>query len=511
MLGISFMILLSAFDQALVGVALPRIVADLQGFALYSWVGTAYLLTTAIALPITGRMGDLYGRKGIVQGAIVVFVIGSFGCARAGSMPMLVLMRALQGVGAGMLIGTTFASVADIFPERGRRMRWQIMIASSFGVANMAGPSLGGFLTEAFGWRVCFLVNLPVGCLAILMVALFLPRVPGTRVAGERTDWLGMALLAALITSVLFAIQEGAARGGLGVFQWPFLVLFATALVLGWWFLRVERRAGQPVLPLRLFDVPAVRALALVSLAGGAALFTLIFYMPLLLQAGFGVAPDVSGFLITPLVGGIAVGSIINGRLFTRIPHPHRLLPAGLGGFAVCLLVIILWVTPGMSHGQIMTVFGCTGVSLGFLFPNLTIQIQMAVARQNVGLASALVQSSRMLGNMTGVAIAGVLVLHGYHAGLEGASTGQSAEVVAALADPQVLVNAATQARLREAASVEGPLALARFDAVVTHARDALIAGVHAGFWVAWVMAVLAFVLACRVPPMPERANAART
>lgn len=503
MLGVCFVVLLAAFDQALVGVALPRIVADLQGFALYSWVGTAFFLTSAIALPITGRLGDLFGRKPFVLSAIVLFVLASLACAMANSMLMLVIARALQGLGGGMLVGTTFASVADIFPDQQRRIRWQAMMASAFAIANLSGPSLGGFMTEEYGWRSTFYVNLPIGFVAFIMVLIFLPRVAGSRKPGVRVDWSGALLLGVLISTGLIAIQEGAARGGDGLLSLRFAALLTVVLLMGWLFIQLQLRVAQPILPLHLFKVRAVRLLALVSLCGGSSLFVLIFFTPLLLQAGFDVSPNTSGFLITPLVGGIAIGSLINGRLFTRVHKPHLLLSYGLGCFALCWLAIIL-LRPGMSHSLIMSVFGVTGLSLGFLFPNLVIQMQAAVARQDVGMASALVQSSRMLGNMAGVAIAGVLVINGYHASLDDVLTrqGQPAQVLQNFADPQVLVNPQLQAELRQQAEERGPEAAAALETTISEARDSLIDGVHAAYWLAWVLAVMSFLLARRVPPM---------
>jgi len=503
MLGVCFAIVLSALDQTLINVALPRIVAELNGFALYSWVGTAYLLTSAIALPITGRLGDLFGRKRFVLAAVVIFLTGSAGCALADSMTWLLVARIGQGIGSGMLVGTTFACVADIFPDRARRMRWQIMLSSAFGISNLSGPSLGGFLTEHYGWRSIFLVTLPVGLAALIVIALFLPAGQGTRRAGERIDWLGAALLALVITLTLLAIQAGAARAGQGVFSLQFVALVAGALLTGWQFIRVQHRVAQPILPLHLFALRGVRLLALVSLFGGASLFVLMFYAPLLLQAGFGFSPNTAGMLITPLVAGIAFGSLINGRLFNRLAQPHRLLPFGLGCFAV-LWLAVLALAPGMPAWLILLVFGATGLSLGFLFPNLVVQMQSSVARQDMGVASALVQSSRMLGNMAGVALAGVLVFNGYHASFDAAVAAQQrpAALAQQFTDPQALVNVTTQATLRAAAQAAGPAAVAELEATLADARGAIIDGVHRGFWMAWGIAILCFLIARRVPPL---------
>jgi len=497
------MVMLAAFDQVLVGVALPSIVADLQGFNLYAWVGTAYLLMAAIAVPITGRLGDLFGRKRFVVSAIIIFLTASVACALAQSMLALVIVRAIQGIGAGMLLGTTFASVADIFPDPVQRLRWHAMISAAFGVANSAGPSLGGYLTEELGWRSTFLVNLPIGLIALVLIIWFVPKVAGAREAGARIDWGGALLLGLCIAAGLMVVQVGAANGGRGIQTWGFAGLLLLTLGIGRLFVMVEGRARQPILPLHLFGIRAVRLLALIGLCLGGAVFVLMFYSPLLLQAGFNVSPNTSGIMVTPLVAGISVGSLINGRLYGRVDRPHRLMAFGCFLFCIAYLAIIA-LRPEMAMGWILAAFGLGGIALGFLWPNLTIQMQAAVQRQHIGIASAMVQSSRMLGGLVCVAVGGVMVTGGYRSGVLNVvqQQGQPPQMVQLFDDPQILVNTLAQADARGSAAAIGPNASAMLEAMFEGARIALIDGVHAALWLALAFSVLALWLALRLPPV---------
>src|SRR5690606_27711736 len=188
-IGLCFVLMLVAVDQTVVGTALPTIVAELNGFSLYAWVGTAYLLTSVVTIPIFGRLGDYYGRKPFVVASVLVFVTASVFCSMSQSMLQLVIGRALQGIGGGMLVGTAFASVPDLFPDPRERLRWQVLFSSAFGVANAFGPTLGGFLTQYAGWRFVFYVNLPIGAISLIFLWRFLPWIRQNPEGAMRLDW----------------------------------------------------------------------------------------------------------------------------------------------------------------------------------------------------------------------------------------------------------------------------------------------------------------------------------
>src|SRR5471030_2235660 len=189
MLGISLVLMLSALDQTVIGNALPSIVAELKGFELYAWVATGYMLASIVTIPVFGRLGDYYGRKPFVLAATVIFTLASVVCAVASDMLWLVIGRVLQGVGGGMLIGTAFACIPELFPDTRQRLRWQMLLSALFSVVNAIGPGLGGYLTGAFGWRSVFYLNLPLGCLALLIAWRFLPWYRPQQRSGIRLDW----------------------------------------------------------------------------------------------------------------------------------------------------------------------------------------------------------------------------------------------------------------------------------------------------------------------------------
>ncbi len=298
MLGLACVAMLVALDQTIVGTAMPRIVAELKGFDLYAWVATSYMLASVITIPIFGRLGDLYGRKRFLVAAIVLFTVASVLCGRADTMLLLVIARGVQGIGGGILIGTIFASVADLFPDAQLRLRWLVFVSTAFGVANIIGPTLGGVLTQHGGWRLVFFVNVPVGVVSLLFVRRYLPNLRPTRAGGPvKLDWLGGLVIAmtfgALQLLIEFLPNEGISRTTAILAA----IAFGGALTLWFW----EKRMGYPILPVDMLVDRKLSALFAMSLLGGFALFSLVFYVPLLFQGGYAMSPDDSGMLITPL------------------------------------------------------------------------------------------------------------------------------------------------------------------------------------------------------------------
>src|SRR5690606_910165 len=285
MVGLGFVTMMVAIDQTVVSTALPTVVAELRGFQLYAWVTTAYLLTSIITIPIFGRLGDYYGRKPVVVASIVLFLIASVLCGMAQSMVHLVLGRALQGIAGGMMLGTAFAVVPDLFPDPHVRLRWQVILSSCFGIANAFGPSLGGFLTYYMGWRAVFFMNLPLGLFGLYFVLRHLPRVRQMQQSDIRLDWQGAVLIALSLTGVQFLVQllpvYGASLSlvGLG------LATVAVMSAFVWW----EKRCKAALIPMEMFADRSIVILSLLSFCVGFIMFALLVYIPLLLQGGFGL------------------------------------------------------------------------------------------------------------------------------------------------------------------------------------------------------------------------------
>ncbi|WP_044530396.1 MFS transporter, partial [Herbaspirillum sp. B65] len=368
-LGICFVIMLVALDQTIVGTALPTIVAELKGFELYAWVATAYLLTSVITVPIFGRLGDYFGRKPFVIASIIVFVGASALCGMANSMLFLVLARGLQGIGGGMLVGTCFASIADLFPDPRVRLRWQVILSASFGIATAVGPSLGGFLTEGLGWRWVFYCNLPVGVISLFFVWRFVPHIRHMHHAGKmRLDWPGALLISLSLGSLQLLLELLPKRGITGGMM-ALLALSVAAFYALW---KWEQRAAQAILPVEMLRDRALASLFLLSLLAGFAMFSLLMYAPLLFQGGFGLSPREAGLLITPLVACITVASIVNGRLITRIPNPNLMMNLGFALIAASCLGVVLS-DRNTGNGFLLSVMLAGGFGLGLVLPNLTV------------------------------------------------------------------------------------------------------------------------------------------
>ena len=498
MIGICFVVVLVAFDQTVVGTALPTVVAELKGFELYAWVATSYLLTSVVTVPIFGRLGDFYGRKPFVIASIVVFTLASVMCGMAGSMTFLVWSRALQGVGGGMLVGTAYACIPDLFPDARVRLRWQVLLSASFGIANAIGPTLGGWMTQAYGWRSVFYVNIPFGMLGLWFAWRFLPHLRQNVHTGHdgkmRLDWQG----ALLITVALGALQlfvEWLPRHGLSLPMLGWLALSAAAFVALWWW---EQRAAQPLLPFDMLRNPSLAALFMLALLSGFSMFAVLFYAPLLFQGGFDMSPQEAGLVITPLVVCITLGSIINGRIVTRIPKPNSMLYAGFALLTLALAGMSVS-SKSMPHVVLTGLMLVAGLGLGFVLPNLTVFAQQTAGRSHLGIATALLQSLRMVGGMVGTALVGTLVSERYASGVgDVLRADDAAQWLHQLADPEILIDHDAQTVLLAQMHAAGHDGAALLEA----ARHVLVGAIHIGLIVATVVALVGLWRVRRVPPV---------
>ncbi|GAA4337590.1 MFS transporter [Pigmentiphaga soli] len=419
MFGVCAVVMLVALDSTIVGTILPQVARELDGMALYAWVGTGYLLSSAIVIPIFGRLGDLFGRKPFILASIVVVAVGSLMCALSQTMPHLIVARTLQGLGGGMLVATAFAAPADLFPDAARRIRWQALVSTCYAVASGLGPLLGGAVTQAIGWRAAFLVVPAVAVVSFVMLFRYFPRLVPRHERRPRIDWLGGVLLVVAVGAPMAALELGFAVGAKPLLAALFALVGAAAIAALWPY---EKRVELPMFPLRVLASRESRLLNVVSVMIGAVMFNLMYYGPLLLQTVVGMTPAQAGLVLAPLVACIPLGSVINGRLFPRQSQPQRLLVLGAAIVgAGCLGVMGL--DSGSSTGFAFAVFGLSGVGLGFVLPNLTLFMQIIADRRDVGVASALVQTTRTLGSAVGTAVIGIIITRtsvpaGVHSGI---------------------------------------------------------------------------------------------
>lgn len=401
--GLLLVMLLAALDQTIVATALPTIVGDLGGLDHISWVVTAYLLAQTAVTPLYGKLGDMYGRKVVLQAGLIVFLIGSALCGQSQSLDELIAFRALQGLGGGGLMVSAQAAIGDVVPPR-ERGRYTGLFGAVFGLASIAGPLLGGFLTSDFSWRWIFYVNLPLGILAFFVLAATLPSV--IERVHHVVDYLGTALLAAGLTAIVLAASLGGTSYAWGS---PFIVSLAIAgvLLLGA-FALAERRAAEPVLPPRLLTNRVFVVTGAVGFVVGFALFGAVTYLPLFLQVVKGATPTGSGLQLLPLMGGLLITSILSGQLITRT---GRYKPFPIAGTAVMTvgLYLLSTMSPSSSRVSISLFMFILGLGLGMVMQVLILAVQNAVDYSDLGVATSGATLFRSIGGSLGTAVLGAI------------------------------------------------------------------------------------------------------
>ncbi|MCK6564560.1 MAG: MFS transporter [Dehalococcoidia bacterium] len=402
-----------AIDQTVVSTAMPRIVAELGGFGLLSWVFTSYMLSSTVVVPLVGKLSDTFGRKWFILGGIAVFQIGSLACGAAPNIESLIAFRALQGIGGGAIMASVFATIGDLFPpaERGKYMG---MFTGTFSLASILGPTVGGLITDNYGWRWVFYVNIPIGLIAIPAVWF---NLPGRRLPGKaKIDWLGAFLLSS--ASVLFLLALVWAGDKYAWSSKEIVGLIAASVLLLAAFIFQEIRHESPMVPLHLFRNRVFLMSNLTVFMIGMGMFGSIAYLPTFVQTALGASATASGVVTTPQSLGLLVASVVGGQVISRTGRYRwqTILGAALFLIAMGLLTTL---EVGMPRWHVSAFMVFLGAGIGLVMPTQSLVIQNAVPYQYLGVSSSAGQFFRQIGGVFGTAIFGTILANSYHASFD--------------------------------------------------------------------------------------------
>ena len=410
--GVLLAMFLSIFSQTIVATAMPRIIADLGGFDRYTWPATAYLVATAVAVPIVGRLSDIHGRRAFLILGLVIFTLCSIPAGLSQSMNQLVASRLLQGIGGGLVTASSLAAAADLFPPQGRG-RFEAYAGLTSGIAAVTGPLLGGFITDHFGWSWIFLLNVPTGLVALTIMLAF-PKIR-SEVAGRRLDYPGMATLVLAVASIMVGLSWAGDGAAVAIVLAAFGALMAAVFVI------IESKTEHPIMPLEVYRNRTVAAALAAVLLSGFGLYSSLVFTPLFLQGTLNASAADSGRVLAPIVAGLVLGRALSGQLIARTAGHYRAQAVAGTGMLAAGMYLLSTLNESTSLAWAMGCVFLVGIGVGGTLSTFRLAVQNAVPFRLVGAATSALQFCRLLSGTVGLAVLGAVLSRSLSARLDAA------------------------------------------------------------------------------------------
>jgi EmrB/QacA subfamily drug resistance transporter len=495
-------------DQTIVSTAMPRVIADLQGFDRYTWVSTAYLLTSTVMVPIYGKLSDLFGRKPIFLFGVIVFLIGSALSGASQSMNELIAFRAFQGIGAGALMPIAIAIVGDLFTPR-ERGKWQGLTGGVWGLSAIIGPTLGGWITQNASWRWVFYVNLPIGIVAMLVLIFLMPTLRG-KAKNISIDYVGAALLVLGTVPLLLGFTWAGTQYDwlspqiIGLFVGAVIALTAFIVYEAW----LERRGGQPIIEPGLFKNSVFSVSTLVTMIFGMGLFGSIFFIPLFVQGVIGTSATNSGLILTPLLLTSVVGSVVSGQLVSRLGRYKWIAILGMVVSVVGAWLLVR-LDVNATNNDVLLAMLVLGLGLGFGMALYTLIVQNALPTK-IGQATAALTFFRQIGGTIALAAMGSVMTSAYLPAFQKALPTAvhrfiPASALAVFHNPQVLLSPGLLAQMQAQFAAHGPQALALFRQVIEAVKIGLAQGIHNVFILSFGLMIAGLIAVLFLKEIPLR------
>jgi EmrB/QacA subfamily drug resistance transporter len=505
--GVLLAMFLGSLDQTIVGTAMPRIISDLGGFTHYTWVTISYMIASTVAVPITGKLIDMYGRKKLYIAGLGIFIVCSLLSGLSQTMTQIIVFRGLQGIGGGIMIANAFTLIGDLFPP-GERGKYQGIMSGVFGLSSIIGPPLGGFLTDSLSWHWIFFINIPLGLIVIALFMIFFPDIRPD-VAKHKVDYPGVITLVLAVVPALLALSWGGVD-----YHWlsvEIVGMFVFSVMMGAAFIIIEQRSLNPIIPLALFRNRILAISEIIIFFNGVGMFGSIIFIPLFFQGVLGVSATTSGSFLTPMMLGMVGGSFVSGQLLSRAGGHYRV--QGAVGIAIMAAGMYLLSQMSLETRYVMAVVNIvvTGFGLGITMPLYTIAVQNAVPYEVLGVATSSTAFFRSIGGSVGLAIFGSIVNNRFAASFRDAlppvvKASISEEKLNLLVrNPQALVSAEAQIQLKNMFEMLGTQGTTIFEQVLQALRQSLSSALSEVFLVGVGVLAIAFVANLFIKEIPLR------